>query len=77
MIDQFFMACLEKLDYFVRHYCENFCSLIPWNYNIIRTGTTCKKIPLQKSIEFGMALKYSAFFKQKTGIFLVTRSPTF
>ena len=24
---------------------------------IIRTGTTCKKIPLQKSIEFGMALK--------------------
>ena len=24
---------------------------------IIRTGITCKKIPLQKSIEFGMVLK--------------------
>ena len=24
---------------------------------IIRTGITCKKIPLQNSIEFGMALK--------------------
>ena len=30
-----------------------------WYYHrtIIRTGITCKKIPLQKSIEFGMALK--------------------
>ena len=41
---------------------------------IIRTGITCKKIPLTKSIEFGMALKYSATrFKQKAEIFLVTR----
>ena len=27
------------------------------NGRIIRTGITCKKIPLLKSIEFGMALK--------------------
>ena len=27
---------------------------------IVQTGVTCKKIPLQKSIEFGMALKQSA-----------------
>ena len=34
---------------------------------IIQTGITCKKIPLKKSIEFGMALKQSATrYKQKT-----------
>ena len=44
---------------------------------IIRTAISCGKIPLQKSIEFGMVLKYSATrYKQKTEIFLVTRPPT-
>ena len=28
MIDWLFMACLEKLNYFVRHYCKRFCLLI-------------------------------------------------
>ena len=28
MIDRFFKASLEKLNYFVKHYCENLCSLI-------------------------------------------------
>ena len=33
---------------------------------IIRTGITCKKIPLQRPIEFGMTLKQSATrYKQK------------
>ena len=44
---------------------------------IIRTGITCKKIPLEKSIEFDMALKWSATrYKQETEIFVVTRPPT-
>ena len=44
---------------------------------IIRTEITCKEIPLQVSIEFGMALKQSATrYKQKTEIFLITRLPT-
>ena len=38
MIDRFFMACLQKLNYFVRHYCENICSLIAWNYNTNRNN---------------------------------------
>ena len=39
-------------------------------------GITCKKIPLQKFIEFGMALKQNmTHFKQKTEIFLATRLP--
>ena len=43
---------------------------------IIRTVITCKKIPLEMSIEFGMALKQSATrYKQKTEIFLVIRPP--
>ena len=41
---------------------------------IIPTGITCKKIPLKKSVEFGIALKQS--YKQKTETFLVNRSPT-
>ena len=36
---------------------------------IIRTGTTCKKVPLQKSIEFGMALKQSAARNKKQKYF--------
>ena len=49
-----------------------------WMYGIIiQTGTTCKEIPSWKSIEFGMALKYSVtHYKQKTEIFLGTRPPT-
>ena len=44
---------------------------------IIRTGITGKKIPLYKSIEFGMPLKESATrYKQKIEIFLVTRPST-
>ena len=44
---------------------------------IIRTRITCKKIPLLKSIEFGIALKKStAHNKQKVKIFLVTRPLT-
>ena len=44
---------------------------------IMRTGITCKKIPLSKSIEFGIALKWSAtHYKQKTEIFLITRPAT-
>ena len=44
---------------------------------LIRTGITCKKVPLEKSIEFGMASKSSATrYKQKTEIFLVTRPQT-
>ena len=44
---------------------------------IMRTGITCKKIPLQKSIEFGMGLKQSAtYYKQNPEIFVVTRPPT-
>ena len=42
-----------------------------------RTGIKCKKIPLQKFIEFDMALKKSATrYKQKAKVFLVTRPPT-
>ena len=37
----------------------------------------CKKILLQKSIEFGMSLKKSVtHYKEKTEMFLVTRPPT-
>ena len=44
---------------------------------IIRTRITCKKIPLLKSIEFGIALKKSAAHnKQKVKIFLITRPLT-
>ena len=44
---------------------------------IIQTEIICKKTPLQKSIELGMALKWSATrHKQKAEIFLVTRLPT-
>ena len=41
------------------------------NHGIItRTGITCKKIPLQKSIEFGMALKQSTtHYKKKQKYF--------
>ena len=68
-LDRFFTACLEKLNYFVRHYCEDLYSLI-----VIQTGITCEKIPLRTSIEFDMVLKQSeTCCKQKTGIFLVTR----
>ena len=39
---------------------------------ILRTGITCKKIPLQKSIELGMDLKWSTTrYKQKTEYFLL------
>ena len=39
--------------------------------------STCKKIPLQKSNEFGMTLKYSATrYKQKTEIFRIIRPLT-
>ena len=44
---------------------------------IIRTRITCKKIPLLKSIEFGITLKKSATHnKQKVKIFLATRPLT-
>ena len=44
---------------------------------IMQTRITCKKIPLRKSSEFGMDLKYSTTrYKQKTDILLVTRPPT-
>ena len=44
---------------------------------IIRTGITCKQIPLQKSTQFGMTLKYRPIhYKQKTEISLVTRPLT-
>ena len=40
-------------------------------------GITCKKIPLEKFIDFSMPLKQSAtHYKQKTETFFVTRQPT-
>ena len=45
--------------------------------SIIRTGIKCMKIPLQKSIQFGMALKQNTTqYKQKIEIFLAIRPPT-
>ena len=45
--------------------------------NIIRTGITCKKNFLLKSIEFSIPLKYSATcYKPRAKLFLVTRPPT-
>ena len=44
---------------------------------IMRTGITCKEIPLEKSIEFGMAFKKSATrYKQRAEILLDIRLPT-
>ena len=49
-----------------------------YNYGtIIQTEIACKKVPLQKSIEFDITLKYiSTHFKQKAIVFLVTRPLT-
>ena len=48
--------------------------IMSYNGTIIRTGTTWRKNPLEKSIEFGVALKQIAtHYKQKTEIFLVNR----
>ena len=50
------------------HQCISECKPTRWSNHgtIIRTGITCKKIPLQKSIEFAMALKLSTTrYKQK------------
>ena len=50
------------------------------NYNygtVIQTGTACQKIPLQKSIEFAIALKdILTHFKQEAIVFVVTRQLT-
>ena len=38
MIDRFITVCLEKLNYCVRHYYDNLCLLIAWNYNTNRNN---------------------------------------